>query len=534
MQENLESLLRHVAVPNAERSELLWAEYRSNGSASESAFSTLLAWHGLTIYRQIWGFIRSDAAEDVFQDVLVKLHLERRKLSTFNHAIRWLRTVAIRKCVDANRRESRRKKREAKGAKPQNATDGSNQQLDIQDAISHALLKLSAKQREAIALVYFEELDRQEAAEILGVHRVTLAKWLDESLARLKDLVPLPTVLLAGGSLGVQSALAAKRLPLTSDRFREFAQRVTAQATSPGWAANNLIVTLIIGVVFTSGMAFAGWHLIDDSKSDSKPKHPVTEPTFITARIESTPAKSESATERNLRIFRSEVLPKQLEALSRLVIGDGKVELESVEAYDVRVLCIFKLLHKTGNRTEWISRIEFEHNTRDLHADTRFTSVYFDMFGTGSHKPIDVKRPIILGRNPVTGKEIIVNAPMLETAVKAFELLPHDALSDEELQRTRNSVEVALKQYLGVWYLEGNAARPCKVAISSRNWIEFHSASGRRNGTDYLVLRADTNGRLNHLIMDGKPVHLSSDRHRLVIDAFNECWLREPIQDGKK
>ena|SRR5947209_6591559 len=119
MRESLTRLLRAADVPSPERAETLWAEYRSGGPGAEAAFTTLLAWYGLGVYRRIWGFVRSDAAEDVFQDVLAKLHRERRRLGTFEHALRWMRVAAVRRCVDAHRRAARRRTRERGTTRPE-------------------------------------------------------------------------------------------------------------------------------------------------------------------------------------------------------------------------------------------------------------------------------------------------------------------------------------------------------------------------------------------------------------------------------
>src|SRR5262245_17001282 len=117
MRDSWEQLLRAADVPNPERAELLWAEYRTDGPGSQAAFTTLLAWYGLAIYRRIWGFVRSDAAEDVFQDVLTTLHQKRSGLVNFaNDVLPWLRTVAVYECVTTYRRTARRKTREAKRA----------------------------------------------------------------------------------------------------------------------------------------------------------------------------------------------------------------------------------------------------------------------------------------------------------------------------------------------------------------------------------------------------------------------------------
>lgn len=164
MREPLEQLLRAADAPNAERAELLWAEYRAGAgspeattrTAADAAFATLLAWHGGAIYRRVWGFVRSDAADDVFQDALAKLHRERAKFATFEHALRWLRTVAVTQCVDAHRRETRRKARELAKAVPADEAAPPGSRFEFEEALRVALAKLSEKEREAVALVFFE------------------------------------------------------------------------------------------------------------------------------------------------------------------------------------------------------------------------------------------------------------------------------------------------------------------------------------------------------------------------------------------
>src|SRR5262249_61976181 len=127
MRDELERLLRAADVPNPERAQLLWEEYRTGADspdatkkqAADGAFATLLAWYGGAIYRHIWGFIRSHAAEDVFQDVLRKLHEQRHnpKLARFNDGVLpWLRTGAIRECVRTYRRAARPRARRTPAA----------------------------------------------------------------------------------------------------------------------------------------------------------------------------------------------------------------------------------------------------------------------------------------------------------------------------------------------------------------------------------------------------------------------------------
>src|SRR5262249_34862604 len=153
--------------------------------------------------------VRSDTAEDVFQDVLAKLHRDRQKLATFEHALRWMRTVAVRQCVDAHRRAARREARGGKRALRPGGGGPPGEHAELQEVLAVALSKLSRDHREAVALVYFEGLDRQDAAKVLGLNRDTVAARLGGALERLRKLVPAPALLAAGGTTGMQAELSA-------------------------------------------------------------------------------------------------------------------------------------------------------------------------------------------------------------------------------------------------------------------------------------------------------------------------------------
>src|SRR5262245_50135517 len=173
MRETLEQLLRAAEVLTPERAQLRWDEYRTGADAppgsdkkkaADAAFATLLACYGSLIYRHIWGFIRSDAAEDVFQDVLKAWH-ERRlspRLADVTSVLPWLREVASNKCRDALRRTPRRRAREARSARPE-AEPPDDHPDEFQEMIRVALSKLSDEQRRSLALHYFEGFDQQDA-----------------------------------------------------------------------------------------------------------------------------------------------------------------------------------------------------------------------------------------------------------------------------------------------------------------------------------------------------------------------------------
>jgi RNA polymerase sigma-70 factor (ECF subfamily) len=542
MNDNLEALLRKADVPNPERAEQLWAEYRNGGASpeSEQAFRTLLSWYGLAIYRRIWGFVRSDAAEDVFQEVLIELHQERSRLATFDHALRWLRTVSITKCVDAIRREKRRKKRETCRAIAPNAAVSTDQRLDVQDAIAHALQRLPTRQREAVALVFFEEMERQTAAELLGVHRDTLARWLEEALHRLRELVPLPIALLTGGTLGLQALLAAEP-PRLSHTFANSltpqglvaASKLTAvRAVSSSRAWKHL--ALATGVIFTGGATFAGWQLSRGSAPDSTLKGPASEPPASPAfQITSTPLKAESVPDRNFRLFHAEVLPAQLKSLRGLVLGDGDVALERVEAFDIRLRCIFALHHKSEDRPGWVSRVEFLHITRPLYRTDSETRTYIDWMDGRELTLVDVRRPVVLWRHPTTRKEVAMRMPKLEAAAAAFKPLPHDARSEDELQAAWERLKAVAAPYTGVWFAAGDAGRTGEVRLEPSGLLNFKSLTGRGEEINMLALRPAPADQPRRLTDGGVQAILSADGQRLEIDpgqpGSKDLWTRTPV-----
>lgn len=249
IRELLARLARTVDAPDPERAEHLWAAYRAGGPDAEAAFGTLMGWYGQLIYRRVRGFVRSDAADDVFQEVVTQLHRHRRRLADFRHALRWARAVAVSLSLRALRTERRRLAREhARGVTPSAVLpEPPDAQLD---AVREAVARLPPKEREAVALVFFEGQTRQAAAAAVGVHRDTLAKRIDSALARLRSMLPAG-VIVAGG---VDATLAVP--PPPPDRLVSLAAaalETAGSATRWGWLAPVSVGVLLVGV--TAGVA---------------------------------------------------------------------------------------------------------------------------------------------------------------------------------------------------------------------------------------------------------------------------------------
>jgi hypothetical protein len=244
------------------------------------------------------------------------------------------------------------------------------------------------------------------------------------------------------------------------------------------------------------------------------------------ARAPADPDPAESVPDRNLRVFRSEVLPRQREALRPLALGGGEVVLRSVEAYDVRITCVYELRHKAPGLPGWSSALRLGHNTHDRLEPKRHTGLDFDPCNRGDWKPIDPKRPVVLWRNPLTGAETVWKSRPLEAAVSAFDRLPIDDRTAAEFWQFAARMDAAAAPLLGPWYVRADPDRRCEVRLERGNlqFLDGHPAPGV-----YLYsLRLGPDGRLRGLNHRNATMRLAADGRRIDFLGTDEWWSREP------
>lgn len=346
IRELITRLAQSVDAPDPDRAEPLWAAYRADGPDAAAAFATLMAWYGVWIDRRVRGFVRSDMADDVFQEVLIRLHRHRHRLATFGHALRWARKVAVNLSLRALRTERRRVVRETARAVAVTAVN-STPTDDLHDAVRAAVARLPAKEREAVALVFFEGLARQAAAEAVGVHRDTLAKRVESALGRLKK-----SLAVAGGLAAVEGALAAP--PARTDHLTALIVAAWERA-EPAHGSWSPLLWWLGGLTVAVGLTVGGvvWW------PRSEPPVAVAEP----------PPPRESLQAQNLRILKAEVLPKVLAELQKSLPPDNPVSVADVRAFgsevevefrparpvpfvfDSRVIVRYCVLTRTGRAT---------------------------------------------------------------------------------------------------------------------------------------------------------------------------------------
>lgn len=517
MSDDLGHLLRAIDVPDPQRAEELWAEYRTGGPGADDAVRTLLAWYGKDIYRRIWGQVRSDAAEDVFQEVLERLHRHSRRLLTWADAHRWLRCVADAASCDYLRRETRRRRREARRAVSAADATPPDGHPDLREAIAAALSKLSPKHRRAIALLVFEGLTVEEAAKAEGVHRDTLATWRDAGFARLRELLPAGAVGVGAGTAGVEAALAAGRPVMTSERLGVLAGEVWKRAVPYGPTLGKGAVVLLVGLTL-GGFGLAGW------AATREPEPQVPPPA-----AERVPVPEETVPERNLRVFHAEVLPVQLDRLKTIALGGGEAELEGVRSYDTRLECTYRIRHHVLGTAGSVTRLWFIHNAVD-----GGTGVNLDLHGRGEWRPLDTRRPIILWRNPLTKAEVVVPVPALEDARQAFDRLPNDDRTAAEARTHVGRVRRAVEPLLGVtWFGQGDPALRAVIALTPEGWLIGESSGGGKDAKPLAVMQVGPDGRVVGLPFSPGPGRVSSDGRRVEFAESGCWWQREPTAQPK-
>ena len=101
----------------------------------------------------------------------------------------WLLVIARSAMLDHFRREQRRRRYELAAVEPPDRSDGPGISNDLSAAIEAGLHRLSAGDREVIALRVILDLDARAAAHLLGVSESACTTRLSRALARLQQEV---------------------------------------------------------------------------------------------------------------------------------------------------------------------------------------------------------------------------------------------------------------------------------------------------------------------------------------------------------
>ena len=129
---------------------------------TDAAFEGAVERYGDTVFRLAYSYLKNRAdAEDVMQEVFVRLLRARPEFRDEEHAKAWLLRVGARCAADVLRAPWRRREGPLDDGLPAPEPPG-------EGGVVEAVLALPAKYRTAVHLYYYEELSVAEIAAVLG------------------------------------------------------------------------------------------------------------------------------------------------------------------------------------------------------------------------------------------------------------------------------------------------------------------------------------------------------------------------------
>ena len=154
-------------------------------AGDRAAFAALVTRHYDLIFRVAWRSCGNRAdAEDVAQDVCLRLGRAIRSWSREGRFSTWVCSVALNAARDHHRRvAAERRKRDEWAREPQDAPQDEEEAVA---ALWAAVRLLPDKQREAVTLVYGEEMNHADAAAVMGCAEATVSYHVHAARKRLK------------------------------------------------------------------------------------------------------------------------------------------------------------------------------------------------------------------------------------------------------------------------------------------------------------------------------------------------------------
>jgi len=167
------------------------------------AFAALLERYRTELHGFLARFLGSSAAaDDVFQETFLQVHLAASTFDSTRHFKPWLFTIAANKARDWHRRQKRRRAvsldaplggdpdgtrmvdiMESKAEVPDNLLESAETRERVKDVVD----SMPALYREVLQLNYFQKMSYQQIAEVLGVPLGTVKSRLHAAVATFAE-----------------------------------------------------------------------------------------------------------------------------------------------------------------------------------------------------------------------------------------------------------------------------------------------------------------------------------------------------------
>jgi RNA polymerase sigma-70 factor (ECF subfamily) len=161
---------------------------RSN-TGDHTAFGEIVREYQAMVFGMAYHFLHDPSlAEDVSQEVFLRLHQNVAAIESPAHLMLWLRKVTHRRCIDEARRLPPRLTLSLEEAPEPVANSGSFDPL-LSERLRRLVASLPEDARMVVILRYQEELGLAEIAEVMDIPINTVKSRLQRSLAILREKV---------------------------------------------------------------------------------------------------------------------------------------------------------------------------------------------------------------------------------------------------------------------------------------------------------------------------------------------------------
>jgi RNA polymerase sigma-70 factor (ECF subfamily) len=150
-------------------------------------FDDLVREHQAMVFSIACRFLRDrEAAEEVAQEVFLSLHRNLEGIQSPEHAVHWLRKVAVQRTMDEGRRRRRRPQIALEEVAEPAAPGGSGDPMR-DELLRKLVASLPEAPRMVMILRYQEDMDPADIAQALQMPAATVKSHLQRSLALLRE-----------------------------------------------------------------------------------------------------------------------------------------------------------------------------------------------------------------------------------------------------------------------------------------------------------------------------------------------------------
>ncbi len=165
---------------------LVQQQPKSSAPPLPATFAAMLREHQAMVFSIGWHFLRDRAvAEELAQDVFLKLHENLGSIESGSHLTNWLRRVMTQRCIDHSRRARLRPRVGLDGA-PEPRVAAVERDPMLASILDRQIARLPERSRMIVVLRFQEEMEPAEIAETLGIPVGTVKSNLHRALALLR------------------------------------------------------------------------------------------------------------------------------------------------------------------------------------------------------------------------------------------------------------------------------------------------------------------------------------------------------------